>query len=421
MLMPKLRRPVTDTIDPASAFILINTASSDGAILAAKRAQVYLTANHPAARFKVKRLSMGGGESGIVEVKISGTDASVLLEGARDVEAAFAEVPGIVQNENDWGNKTLKMVINIQQDKARELGVTSEDISNVMDTFFSGTTYSTYREGTDAIPIVVRANESFRNSLEDLANLTIPANGQLISLDQVATFQPKLEFSQMRRENQVRQIKISGKSELLAANEVLERIMPTLEQLELGPDYKIEIGGETEDSAEVNSSLGAGMPWAFLVMLTALVFQFNSARRVLLTFMTVPLIVIGAPLALIITNQPLSFFAILGMISLAGIIINNAIVLIDQIDIERQTTELRAAIVTASKKRVTPILLTSLTTVLGLLPMAIAGGALFEPMASLMIGGLAISSVLALFIVPGGYYLLFGGFLSRAAKPSKPA
>jgi multidrug efflux pump subunit AcrB len=400
-------------IDPASAFILVNTNSFEGAVSAVARAQDYLLANHPAARFKVKRLSMGGGESGIVEINITGPDAEKLLALADQVEVAFSKVPGIVQNENDWGNKTLKMVINIAQDKARELGVTSEDISNVMDTFFSGTAYSTYREGTDAIPIVVRANENFRDSLEDLANLSIPANGQLISLDQVASFKPVLEYSQLRRENQERQIMISGKSETLAANEVVELLRPSLSELDLGPDYELTVGGETENSAEVNELLLAGMPAALTIMLIALVFQFNSARRVFLTFMTIPLVLIGAPVALIITGQPLSFFAILGMISLAGIIINNAIVLIDQIDIDRQSMELREAVVEASKKRVTPILLTSLTTILGLMPMAIAGGALFEPMATLMIGGLTFSSILTLFFVPGGYFLLFGGFRKR--------
>ena len=305
------------------------------------------------------------------------------------------------------------MVINIAQDKARELGVTSEDISNVMDTFFSGTTYSTFRDGTESIPIVLRATEGFRDSLEDLANLSIPAGGQLISLDQVATFEPKLEYSQLRRENQVRQIKISGKSEILAANQMVERVLPVLDALDLKPRYKIEIGGETENSSEVNALLLSGAPAGLTIMLIALVFQFNSARRVLLTFMTIPLIIIGAPVALLLTNQPLSFFAILGMISLAGIIINNAIVLIDQIDIERDTQALREAVVSAAKKRVTPILITSLTTILGLMPMAIAGGALFEPMASLMIGGLAVASLMTLFFVPGGYYLLFGGFMKR--------
>ncbi len=395
--------------NPASAFILVNTKEFSGAVTGAKRAQDYLLENHPAARFKVKRLSMGGGESGIVEIEISGPDAEKLLDMAQKVELGFADIPGIVQNENDWGNKSLKMIINIAQDKARELGVTSEDISNIMNTFFSGTTYSTYREGTESIPIVVRAGEGFRDSLEDLANLSISAGGRLISLDQIATFQPRLEYSQLRRENQVRTIKIFGKSDLLAANQVVDLLQPTLDSLELSEGYKLNIGGETENSADVNNLLLGGMPAALGIMLAALMFQFNSIRRVLLTFMTIPLIVIGAPIALLLTGEPLSFFAILGMISLAGIIINNAIVLIDQIDIERETLPLKEAVVQASTKRVTPILLTSLTTILGLMPMAINGGALFEPMATLMIGGLTFSSLLTLFFVPGGYYLFFGG------------
>lgn len=396
--------------NPASAFILVNTNEFAGAVSGAKRAQDYLLENHPAARFKVKRLSMGGGESGIVEIEISGPDAEKLLDMAQKVELGFTQIPGIVQNENDWGNKSLKMVINIAQDKARELGVTSEDISNIMNTFFSGTTYSTYREGTESIPIVVRAGEAFRDSLEDLANLSISAGGRLISLDQIATFQPRLEYSQLRRENQVRTIKIFGKSDLLAANQVVDLLQPTLDGLQLGEDYKLNVGGETENSSKVNNLLLGGMPAALGIMLAALMFQFNSVRRVLLTFMTIPLVVIGAPIALLATDEPLSFFALLGMISLAGIIINNAIVLIDQIDIERQTLPLKEAVVEASTKRVTPILLTSLTTILGLMPMAINGGALFEPMATLMIGGLAVSSLLTLFFVPGGYFMLFGGF-----------
>ncbi|MEM6460852.1 MAG: efflux RND transporter permease subunit [Pseudomonadota bacterium] len=405
--------------DPSAAFILVNTESFEGAVTAASRAARFLKENHPAARFKVKRLSMGGGESGIVEIKITGPDAEKLLLLADEVEVAFDEVPGISQNENDWGNKSLKIVIDVDQSKARELGVSSREISDVMDTFYSGTSFSTYREGDQSIPIVVRAEESFRQSLEDLAGLTVPAEGQFVSLDQVATFDPQLEFSQMRRENQVRQIKISGKSDVLAANQVLAQIRPTLEALDLDGGYTLTVAGETENSAEVNEKLGAGMPAALMVMIAALMFQFNSARRVLLTFMTLPLIIIGAPLALLLTDQPLSFFAILGLISLAGIIINNAIVLIDQVDIERETLELREAVVEAAKKRVTPIMLTSLTTIFGLLPMAINGGALFEPMATLMIGGLAIASILSLFFVPGGYYMLFGGLWHWNRKQPK--
>jgi len=405
---------------PSSAFFLINTGDFEGAVAAAGRAQRFLAETHPEARFKIKRLAMGGSESGIVKVKISGPDADKLLAAAKTVEDGFASAPGLVQDENDWGNKIVKIVIDVAQDKAREVGLTSKSISNVMEAYFSGTTVSTYREGDESIPIVVRAEKSFRDSIEDLQNLSVIANGQLISLDQVARFRPRLELYQLRREDQRRVITISAKSDTLSGERLLAHIRPTLDRLKLGPGYRIDIDGETKDSAETNSKLAAGMPIALMVMLAALVFQFNSARRVVLTFMTIPLVTIGAPLALIVTGQPMSFFATLGLISLAGIIINNAIVLIDQIDIDRQSMDLVEAIVAAAEKRVVPILLTSLTTVLGLMPLAIAGGALWEPMAALMIGGLSVASVISLFFVPGAYYLMFRFRRDAAPEPSEP-
>lgn len=395
--------------DPASAFMVINTQDAEGAVTAAERVRSHVLLNHPAARFRVARLSMGAGESGIVKVEITGEGGDQLLAASKQIEAAFNTIPNQIYVKTNWGNKVVKMIVEVQQDKARELGVTSRDISDVMETFLSGTVESTYREGSDSIPIVLRADESFRDSLEDLANLSIPASGRLIALDQVAKFAPRFEFSQIRRENQERKIIIEGKSGVLSAAELLQLLQPAIDNVrtELGGSYNVEIGGELVDSADANGKLAAGLPYTLIVMLAALMFQFNSVRRVTLTFLTIPLIVTGAGIGLYIFGRPMSFFGTLGMISLAGIIINNAIVLIDQIDIETATQSIEDAIVTAAKKRVTPILLTTLTTVFGLIPMAITGGALFEPMATLMIGGLAAATPLTLILVPSAYRLLF--------------
>ncbi|MEC8428047.1 MAG: efflux RND transporter permease subunit, partial [Pseudomonadota bacterium] len=212
--------------DPASAFILVNTTDFEGALAAAKRAQRYLYEQHPAARAKVKRLSMGGEESGIVEVKISGSDADKLLAFADQIEARLHQAPGIMQNENNWGNKVLKIGLNIAQDRARSLGITSKDVSEVMNTFFNGYDVSEFRAGDEPYPITVRLNESRRDSLEDLGNLSVPTDDGLISLDQVASFTSYAEFSQLRRENQKRTIKISGKSSSLTAQELLDFIQP---------------------------------------------------------------------------------------------------------------------------------------------------------------------------------------------------
>lgn len=405
--------------DPASAFFQVNTKTLDGAISTAERARRVFVEQFPEARFRVTRLPQGGTEAGVVDVEISGPDSEVLIAAATEVEAAFAALPRVVKNESDWGNKVVKIVVDIAQDKAREFGVTSEDISRVMDAYFSGTAYSTFREGDDQIPIVMRATSFNRDSLDDLANLAVAAQGRLISVDQVAAFQPTLEFSEIRRENQVRQIIVSGKSEAYSASETLRLLTPTIETLEIGPEYEVKIGGELEDSQDSNEQMGAALPYALGVMLAALVFQFNSLRRAMVTFLTIPLIVIGAPILMMTTGHPMSFFAILGMMSLMGIIINNAIVLINQIDIDAETASMADAIVSAAEKRARPVILTSLTTVCGLIPMAISGGAMFEPMASIMIGGLLVASPLTLLFVPPVAYL----FLKprRAAGSAAPA
>ncbi len=392
--------------DPASAFFAVNTTDLDAAIDTARRARRVFVEQFPEARFRVTRLSQGGNESGIVDVEITGPEADTLLAAAREVEAGFAQVPDLIRNDTDWGGKVVKLVVDIAQDRAREFGITSEDISEVMAAYFSGTTYSIYREGDEQIPIVLRATEASRDSIEDLANLSVAAGGALISVDQIATFRPRLEFSEIRRMNQVRQIVISAKSASLSAVELLSRIQPTLDALDLGPDYAISIGGEIEDSTDAYTEIGSNLPVALGIMIAALMFQFNSARRTLATFLTIPLIMIGAPFGLLILGHPMSFFAVLGLMSLMGIIINNAIVLIDQIDLERQRMGLEDAIVEAARQRARPIILTSLTTVFGLLPMAIAGGALFEPMAAIMISGLLVASPVTLIFVPGLCYVL---------------
>lgn len=393
--------------DPASAFFLVNTRDYRGAIRAADRTWRYLYENHPEARFKIKRLAMGSVESGVVDIEISGPDGDRLLALSEQVRALLQAAPGIRDNDDDWGNKLLKVVVDINQDRVRQLGITSEEITQLLKTYFSGSAVSIYREGDNTIPIVLRAGAATYQSLEGLTSATFAKSGTLISLAQVATLRPGFDFSKIRRKNQERTIIVSGRSASLTAGDLLNSIQPGLRALDLTGGYSIHIGGELEKSAETNGKLAAGIPAALAVMLFAIILQFNSFRRTLLIFMTIPLILVGIPFGLLATAQPLSFFGTLGIVSLAGIIINNAIVLIDQIDIERSILPLREAVIAASQKRLRPILLTSATTVLGLAPMAVAGGALWEPMAVLMMSGLAIASLLTLVFVPSGYFLLF--------------
>jgi multidrug efflux pump subunit AcrB len=393
--------------DPAVAFFLVNATDYQGAIRAADRAWKYLYESHPEARFKIKRLAMGSVESGIVDVEISGPDANRLLALGEQVRSLFQGTPGIRDNDDDWGNKVLKVEIDINQDRARQLGISSEEITQMLKTYFSGSAVSIYRENDITIPIVLRAGAETHQSLEGLTSASFAKDGRLISLAQIATLKTGFDFARIRRKNQERTITVTGRSASLTAGNLLEAIQPGLQAQDFSGGYQLAIGGELQKSAETNERLAAGLPAALAVMVLAIILQFNSFRRTLLTFLTVPLILVGIPFGLLATGQPLSFFGTLGVISLAGIIINNAIVLIDQIDIERSHLDLREAIIAASRQRLRPILLTSATTVLGLAPMAIAGGALWQPMAVLMMSGLAVASLLTLLFVPAGYFLLF--------------
>lgn len=394
--------------DPASAFMVINTVDfeSSGAVL--DRARAYVAEAMPSASVRLKRLAMGGREPA-VDVEISGPDADRLLDAALQVRAAFGEVPGLIQNREDWGGRQLTGTIQIAQDRIREYGLTSRDVAEALEGFFDGRQLSTLRQGDDLIPIVLRGAGDDRTDFEAIANAAIEADGKILSLDQFAEIAPRPEIATMRRVDQQRTITVSAIPETMSAYDLLEIVQPQLDRIadELGPAYTINIGGEIEAAEDVRVLLGGGLPVAGIVMVLALMIQFNSFRRVGITLAAVPLVIAGVGPTLNATGQPLSFFGILGLLALTGIIANNVIVLIDQIDLEREENPLNEAIVEAAKKRLRPILLTSLTTVIGLMPMAIAGGALWEPMATLMIGGLGLAALLALFWVPALYRVAF--------------
>ena len=402
-------------VDPASAFLVINTVDFESSETVLRRARAHVAGALPEASVRIKRIAMGGREPG-VDVEISGPDAERLLDAAAEVEAAFAEVPALVQNRDDWGGRRLVGTVEIAQDRARAYGLSSATVSETLAGFFDGREASVLRDGDDLVPIVLRGAPEDRDDFEALANAAVETGGEVLALDQIARLEPRLEPAVLRRVDQRRTITVTAIASDRTSAALLDAVRPTLERVaaELGPGYELSVGGEIENSAEVREKLGAGLPVAATVMLLALMAQFGSFRRVGITLLSIPLVVAGVAPALLLTGRPLSFFGILGLIALAGIIINNAIVLIDQIDLERRERPLHEAIEAAAVKRFRPIVMTSLTTVLGLAPMALSGGALWEPMATLMMGGLGGAALLALVWVPALYRLAF----ARASAPA---
>ena len=397
--------------DPHRAFVLINTVSATDVGPLIDRVNRYLDENLPAARADAKRMWFGSSEPGQIDIRFIGPNGDLLAATAAKVEHAFHAVPGTVGIKHDWENKVLKLIVDVDQARARRAEVTSTDIANALEATFAGLSVSDYREGDTILPIVLRGDENLRTSLSGLqrAQIYAPANGGFVQLAQVAEVRGEWQFGRIKRRNQVRTLTIQARNPNIPAPVLLARVMPTLDALNLPAGYRWEIGGEIEDQAEANGKLFGLLPLALAGIVILLVGQFNSFRKGGIILLTIPLILIGAVLGLVVMQASYGFMVMLGLFSLAGIVINNGIVLIDRIGIEQaQGREPLDAVTTACLARLRPILMTTLTTVLGLIPLILFGGALFFGMASVIAFGLIVATVLTLGFVPVLYTLFYG-------------
>jgi multidrug efflux pump subunit AcrB len=267
-----------------------------------------------------------------------------------------------------------------------------------------------YRELDVAIPVIARSEIEERKVMSDLWNVMVrsPRDGTSMPLTQIADIRGQWDFSRIARRNQERCVTIEAKHEYLKAPELLEASKPFIEELELNADSWWEVGGELESQAEVMEKLTRWMPHCFFGIVVLLVWQFNSIRRPMIIFITIPLAFVGAFIGLHIMRAPFDFFGMLGLLSLAGVIINNGIVLIDKIDAERAAgREPYDAVVMAAVSRFRPIIMTTITTILGVMPLIISHDTLFYSLAIILAFGLAAGTVLTLAVAPVLYSLFF--------------
>lgn len=397
--------------DPHRAFILVNTKSVDDVRPLINRVNTFLDDNIPGAKSDAKQMWFGSSEPGMVKVELIGPDGEVLSDAANRIMDAMYAIPGTVGIKQDWENKILKLVVDVDQTRARRAGVTSKDVASALEATFSGLEISDYREGDKTIPIVVRGDDNARFSLSGLQRVQVyvAATGDFVALEQVAEVRGDWVFGRIKRLDQARTLTIEGRHPDVPAPVILQSIMPTLEALDLPTGHRWEIGGEIKDQADANGNLFGLLPIALAGIIVLLIGQFNSFRKGSIIIATIPLILIGGTLGLIVMNAPYGFMVLLGFFSLAGILINNGIVLIDRIEIEEKAGRDRLdAVIAACLARLRPILMTTLTTVLGLVPLILFGGALFYGMASVIAFGLVVATVFTLGFVPALYTLLFG-------------
>jgi multidrug efflux pump subunit AcrB len=321
----------------------------------------------------------------------------------------------------DWHVMSKSISLDIDRARARALGLAPSDVARTMDTFLSGVTVAEVRERNDLIPVVARAIPEERRALDDIGSASIfvadPATGaqKALSLDQVATLKPAFEEPVLWRRN--RDTMMVVRAEVGDATQppvVSQEIDKALAGIRAGlPDgYRVERAGAIEESAKSNVAIAAVMPVMVLVMLTVLMVQLQSFSRLALVLATAPLGLIGVTLALLIFRQPFGFVALLGVIALAGMIMRNSVILVDQIDRAiAQGMAPRTAIVEATIHRARPVVLTALAAILAMIPLART--AFWGPMAVAIMGGLAVATVLTLIVLPAMY-------AAWLAKPTAP-
>lgn len=395
---------------------LLANASASGAVTAAiERLREYVEANHPDIDVTLKRLAAGPGGGTPVEVRLYGDDQDVLFDLADGVKAHLASLPGTRNITDNWGEQTKKLIVNIDNARAQRAGITNQDIAVSLLTALSGYTVTEYREGEKAIPVVLRSEVGGREDIGKLESINVYAqSGQNVALRQVADVVLTFEPSKILRRNRSKTLSVLSDldpgSDATAFSIAAAVEQWLAEQRENWPaGYSYEFGGTFESSARANAAIADKLPAGGLVILLLLVGQFNSLRKPVIIILTIPLGLIGVVIGLLVTGESFGFMTLLGVIALAGIVVNNAIVLIDRIHIEIDENGLDPpqAVLEAAQRRLRPIVLTTATTVGGLLPLWFGGDPLFVSMAVAILFGLVFATVLTLGFVPALYCLLF--------------
>jgi multidrug efflux pump len=364
----------------------------------------------PKARARVDRFTFGPPVGFPVQFRIVGPDPLKVRGIAEQVRAVMAENPDIIDPHLNWNEQVKSIRLEVDQDRARALGLTPQDVSQMLQTLLSGYVVTQHREGIEHIDVVARAVPSERLELDRLPSLTIVTrNGVAVPLSQIARLNYEFEEPILWRRN--RDIVLTARGDVVdnvQAPDVTNAVLPKLRAIKaaLPYGYRIETGGSIEESVKANVALAVVFPVMAVAMLALLMVQLQSFSRLALVFVTAPLGLIGATGALLISNRPFGFVALLGLIALAGMIMRNTVILVDQIDRDIAAGHGRhRAVIAATIRRARPVALTALAAILGMIPLA--SSVFWGPMAITIMGGLLVATVLTLVVVPALYALWF--------------
>jgi multidrug efflux pump subunit AcrB len=372
-----------------------------------------LSLSYPEAEYRFKYLENGPSPAAKIEARFYGDDPKVLRNLAQQAVDILKDEPTATSIRHNWRNQVTLVRPQLALAQARETGVSKQDLDAALLTNFSGKQIGLYRENSHLLPIIARAPASERFDANSVSELQVWSSGNnvFVPISQIVSdFSTEWENPLIMRRDRKRAISvlaepINGTDE--TADSVFRKVRAKIEALELPAGYELEWGGEYETATEAQVSVFSSIPLGYLAMFLITVLLFNSVRQPLVIWFTVPLALIGVVSGLLLFNAPFSFMALLGLLSLTGMIIKNGIVLVDQINLELSLGKAGyQAVIDSSVSRVRPVLMAAITTMLGMLPLL--SDAFFGSMAITIIFGLGFASVLTLIVLPVTYTLLFG-------------
>ncbi|POA33109.1 MULTISPECIES: efflux RND transporter permease subunit [unclassified Pseudomonas] len=369
-----------------------------------------LNEQFPALRSRVTRLENGPPVGYPVQFRVTGEHIEEVRALARKVAAKVRENPHVVNVHLDWEEPSKVVYLNVDQDRARALGVSTANLSRFLQSSLTGSSVSQYREDNELIEILLRGTLHERTELSRLSSLAVPTdNGKSVALSQVATLEYGFEEGIIWHRNRLPNVTI--RADIYDKEQpatLVKQILPTLEPIraELPDGYLLDVGGTVEDSTRGQDSVNAGVPLFIVVVLTLLMLQLRSFSRTAMVFLTAPLGLIGVTLFLMVFRQPFGFVAMLGTIALSGMIMRNSVILVDQIE-QDILAGLKPwqAIIEATVRRFRPIVLTALAAVLAMIPLS--RSVFFGPMAVAIMGGLIVATALTLLFLPALYAAWF--------------
>jgi len=396
--------------NPGYAVFVVMTKDTNARERVRSRLMESVNEQFPQVWVRVTRLELGPPVGFPIQFRVVGSDTQKVREIAREVERVVASSPKVRDVQLDWNDPVRTLRVDLDQDKARALGLAPADVAFVTQTFTNGATLSHLREGEDLIEIVARAVPSERLDLGALKDVNIyTRQGTVVPLSQVARVRYEIEEPVLWRRN--RDMAITVRADVKDGEQgvsVTQDIRPLLKDIEanLPFGYRIDVGGAVEESDKANRALMAVFPVMLVTILTILMLQLQSFSRMTMVFLTAPLGLIGVVAALLIFQAPLGFVAILGVTALSGMIMRNSVILVDQVQSEiAQGRDTWTAVVDAAVHRTRPVALTAAATVLAMIPLT--RSIFWAPMAIAIMGGLTVATVLTIFFMPALYAAWF--------------